>query len=102
MKIKTKHFLLALLFTLLVSLPATGQTPPSWEQIVTAAKKEGSVAVIGPQGSETRDALTQGFQKKYPDIRVELQGMGGSQIGPKLLNELAASRLTTDVVITGT
>jgi ABC-type Fe3+ transport system substrate-binding protein len=91
-----------LLFTLLLAGTATAQTPPSWEQIVAAAKKEGTVTVIGPQGSETRDALTLAFQKKYPDIRVELQGMSGNQIGPKLLNELAASRFTTDVVITGT
>jgi iron(III) transport system substrate-binding protein len=91
-----------LIFTLLVSGTATAQTPLSWEQIVAAAKKEGTVSVIGPQGSETRDALTLAFQKKYPYIRVELQSMAGNQIGPKLLNELAASRFTTDVVITGT
>ena len=91
-----------LLFTLLVSRTATAQTPPSWEQIVAAAKKEGTVTVIGPQGNETRDALTQGFQKKYPEINVELMSMAGNQIGPKLLNELTASRFTTDVIITGT
>jgi iron(III) transport system substrate-binding protein len=101
MKTKTRHFLIVLLFASLVAAPAMAQAPQSWEQVVAAAKKEGAVAVIGPQGSETRDALTRGFQKKYPDIRVELVSMGGSQIGPKLLNELAASRLTTDVVITG-
>jgi iron(III) transport system substrate-binding protein len=91
-----------LLFMLLVSGTATAQNAPSWEQILATAKKEGVVAVIGPQGSETRDALTLAFQKKYPDIQVELQGMSGNQIGPKLLNELAASRFTTDVIITGT
>jgi iron(III) transport system substrate-binding protein len=101
MKIMTKNFLKALLFSPLVPLTALAQTVPSWEQIVAAAKKEGTVTVIGPQGSETRDALTQAFQRKYPEIRVELMSMGGSQIGPKLLNELAASRFTTDVVITG-
>jgi iron(III) transport system substrate-binding protein len=101
MKIETKNSLIVLLFALLASSTTTAQTPPSWDQVVTAAKKEGAVAVIGPQGSEVRDALTRGFQKKYPEIRVELASMGGSQIGPKLLNELAASRLTTDVVITG-
>ena len=69
---------------------------------MAAAKKEGMVSVIGPQGSETRDALTQAFQKKYPDIRVDLQSMAGSQIGPKLFNELAAGRNSTDVLITGT
>ncbi len=69
---------------------------------MAAAKKEGVVSVIGPQGSKTRDALTLPFQKKYPDIRVELQSMSGSRIGPKLLAEQAAGRNSTDVLITGT
>ena len=93
---------LAAFFWLLISGAALAQSSPSWEQIVAAAKKEGMVSVIGPQGSETRDALTLAFQKKYPDIRVELQSMAGNQIGPKLLNELAAGRNSTDVLITGT
>src|SRR5438309_1892783 len=100
--LRAKSSLALLLFTLLVSGTATAQTPSSWEQIVAAAKKEGTVTVIGPQGNETRDALTRGFQKKFPEINVELISMAGNQIGPKLLNELAASRFTTDVVITGT
>src|ERR671925_1700436 len=40
MTIRAKNFLLALLFTSWVSGIATGQTPPSWEQMVAAAKKE--------------------------------------------------------------
>ncbi len=100
--LRAKSSLAVLLFTLLISGTATAQTPPSWEQILAAGKKEGMVSVIGPQGSETRDALSLAFQKKYPDIRVELQSMAGNQIGPKLLNELAAGRNSTDVLITGT
>src|SRR4249920_256159 len=97
-----KIFLIAMSFSLLASAAAIAQSSQSWEQILAAAKKEGMVSVIGPQGSETRDALTLAFQKKYPDIRVELQSMAGTQIGPKLLNELAAGRNSTDVLITGT
>ena len=96
------NLLIAIVVGLLAPAAAMAQSSQSWEQILTAAKKEGVVTVIGPQGSETRDALTLAFQKKYPDIRVELQSMGGNQIGPKLLNELAASRFTTDLVIAGT
>jgi iron(III) transport system substrate-binding protein len=96
-----RGFAIASLLCSLTSGSAMAQSPPSWEQVLAAAKKEGAVSVIGPQGSETRDALTLGFQKKYPEIKVELLSMGGSQIGPKLLNELAAGRYTTDVVITG-
>src|SRR5262245_18924590 len=39
-KSNRKTCLVTLLFTLLVSLTASAQTPPSWEEIVTAAKKE--------------------------------------------------------------
>ena len=86
---------------LLTSAVGRAQTFQTWEQTVAAAKREGVVTVIGPQGTETRDALTLGFQKKYPGIRIELLSMAGNQIGPKVLNELAASRNTTDLAITG-
>jgi iron(III) transport system substrate-binding protein len=97
-----KALIATVIFLQIVSRIAAAQSSPSWDQIVAAAKKEGSVSVIGPQGNATRDALTLAFQKKYPDIKVELLSMSGSQIGPKLLNELAAGKNTTDVLITGT
>jgi len=102
MSLMVKNLFIAIVAGLIAPAAAMAQSSESWEQIVATAKKEGTVTVIGPQGSETRDALTLAFQKKYPDIRVDLQGMAGNQIGPKLLNELAASRFTTDAVITGT
>ncbi len=63
--------LIAMSLGLLAPAAAIAQSSQSWEQILAAAKKEGMVSVIGPQGSETRDALTLAFQKKYPDIRVD-------------------------------
>jgi len=101
MFIVAKHLLIVIVVGSLAPV-AMAQHTQSWEQVVAAAKKEGVVSVIGPQGNETRDALTLAFQKKYPEIRVDLQSMGGSQIGPKLLNEIAAGRNSTDVLITGT
>ena len=102
MFLAARIFLIAVSLGVLASSVAMAQSAQSWEQILAAAKKEGTVSVIGPQGSETRDALTLAFQKKYPDIRVELQSMAGNQIGPKLFNELAAGRNSTDLLITGT
>ena len=84
------------------SAALAAESSQSWDQVVAAARKEGVVSVIGPQGEETRDALAQAFQKKYPDIKVEVQTIAPNQVGPKLLNELAAGRNSTDVVITGT
>lgn len=73
-----------------------------WDQIVAAAKKEGMVSVIGPQGTETKDALTVAFQKKYPEIKMEFNGMRGSAVTAKVLNEQGARRYLTDVAVVGT
>ena len=73
-----------------------------WDKIVAAAKKEGKVSVIGPQGTETKDALTLAFQKKHPDIRIEFNGMSGSAVTAKVLNEQGARKYLVDVAVTGT
>jgi iron(III) transport system substrate-binding protein len=80
----------------------TAISAAEWDQIVAAAKREGNISVIGPQGSESRDALAAGFNRKYPEIQVEFNGLAGSQTGPKVLTELAANQNTTDVIVTGT
>ncbi len=98
-----KNFIISIMASLLVSSAAlAAQSSPSWQQVEAAAKKEGRISIIGPVGVRTRDALTLPFQKKYPEIEVDFQGMDASRIGPKLLPELAAGRNSTDVMIAGT
>jgi iron(III) transport system substrate-binding protein len=80
------------------SAPKTSQ----WEKTVAAAKAEGKIVIMGPAGTDVRDALTNGFQKKYPAIQVDFNGMAGAQVAPKLLSELSASVYRTDLVIAGT
>jgi iron(III) transport system substrate-binding protein len=89
--------------------PAATATPApaslaagEWDQIVAAAKREAAVSVIGPVGSVSRDALAAGFNRVYPEIQVDYNGLTGAQTGPKVLNELAANQNTTDVIVTGT
>ena len=91
MSLVAKNLLTAIVVGSLAPAAAMAQSPQSWEQTLAAAKKEGMVSVIGPQGSETRDALTLAFQKKYPDIRVELQSMAGNQIGDRKSTRLNSS-----------
>ncbi len=79
----------------------TGQSS-EWDAIVAAAKREGRVSVIAPQGTDARDLLTDGFSRAYPDIEIEVEPMAGNQIAPKLLNEIGAGQQRTDVVLTGT
>jgi ABC-type Fe3+ transport system substrate-binding protein len=73
-----------------------------WNEIVEAAKREGTVIVVGPQGHETREALTLGFQRKYPEIKVEHSSAAGAQLPPKLLAEQKAERYSVDVLVQGT
>jgi len=68
-----------------------------WARVVEAARREGSVAVFGPAAVQTRDALTEAFQRAYPDIRVEYDSGPPAQLPPRLLAERApnATRSTS-------
>lgn len=64
------------LFAALVTAPvdAFGAAAPAaddsdWNKTVAAAKKEAKVVIIGPSGSDVRDAYTIGFQKNIPRSR---------------------------------
>src|SRR5581483_2906595 len=90
------------------SPPRTGAAPQAqasptseWDGIVAAAKREGKIVIQGPQGTDARDALVEGFQRKYPDIQVEFTGMAGNEVAPKIVNEQAANQHFTDVLVTG-
>jgi ABC-type Fe3+ transport system substrate-binding protein len=85
-----------------IAVAASAPQTSQWDNTVSAAKGEGKVAIIGPAGTDVRDAFTEGFQKKYPGIQVDFNGMAGAQVAPKLLNELSAGVYRTDLVIAGT
>jgi iron(III) transport system substrate-binding protein len=76
----------------ILSFARLGEAQSQWNEIIEAAKGEGTVVVIGPKGSETRDALTQGFQRKYPEIKVDHSGSAGAQLPPTLLAEQKPER----------
>jgi iron(III) transport system substrate-binding protein len=80
--------------------PAVGDA--EWNKTLAAAKKEGKIVIIGPSGSDVRDAYTVGFQKKYPEIEVDFSGMRGAEVAPKLLAELNAKHYLTDIAVAGT
>src|SRR6516162_3718706 len=75
---------------------------PAWEKIVAVGKKEGEVVIFGPPGLDVRDAFTLGFQKRYPEIEVDFNGMQGAQVAPKLMAELKAQQYRTDLIVAGT
>lgn len=89
-------------YSIALAVAASAPKAAEWEKTVAAAKKEGQVVIMGPAGVDVRDALTEGFHKKYPGIQVDFNGMAGAQVAPKLLNELSAGVYRTDLIIAGT
>jgi ABC-type Fe3+ transport system substrate-binding protein len=98
-----KRVLISLvLLTLLVFSVVRPAWTAEWNDVVAAAKREGKVVIVGPQGTETREALTQGFQRKYPEIQVEHSGSAGAQLPPKLIAEQKSDRYSVDLLVQGT
>jgi iron(III) transport system substrate-binding protein len=73
-----------------------------WARIVAAAHQEGRVAITAAASSDAREALTEGFQRKYPGIRVDYTGSHGSATVPRLISEREAGQFLLDVLVTGT
>ncbi len=97
-----KNFVIAIMVGVLLSSTAlAAQSSPSWEQILAAAKKEGTVVISGPAGADVRDALALEFQKKY-GISVEVLSVSGRELAPRVAAERKAGQFRWDVFIHGT
>jgi ABC-type Fe3+ transport system substrate-binding protein len=82
------------------------QTAPAqgseWDRAVAAAKQEGRVVVMGPQGDQIRQYMLDGFKKAYPDITLEWQGGRNNEMAVKLEQERRGGIYSTDVFLGGT
>src|SRR5712692_6577543 len=81
--------------------PTAGATA-GWEQVIAAAKQEGKLVVMSAPGADVRDALTQGFQSKYPEIELDFTGLRGGEAATKLFNERQAGQYRVDLLVHGT
>ncbi|NIO11934.1 MAG: extracellular solute-binding protein [Deltaproteobacteria bacterium] len=75
-----------------------------WNRTIEAANREGRVAVMHGGGASTamRDLIKEGFQKKFPGIKVDLLVAGGRSIAPRALSERRAGRFGWDIYMGGT
>jgi len=71
-----------------------------WESTLAAAKKEGKVSVIADVTATLRDALTLEFQKTY-GISVDLFGLSGREVAPRVAAERKAGQFLWDIYIHG-
>ena len=57
-----------------------------WDDLVEAAKKEGTLSLVTTAGSYFRNGADE-FEKAFPGVRVELTSMIASTFGPRALQE---------------
>ncbi len=75
-------------------------TSQAWDNLVSAAQREGRVVVIGPPDPEVRKALPAAFKARF-GVTVEYLGGRTSEQADRLRAERRAGQYTVDVTIGG-
>jgi iron(III) transport system substrate-binding protein len=78
-----------------------GRDSSEWPAILAAARQEGKVSISGPASADAREALIEGFERKYPGVRVDYTGSPGAAVPPKLMAEREAGQFLVDLIING-
>ena len=73
-----------------------------WARVLEEAKKEGVVIVYGPPGPFQREAIVTGWEKAFPDIKIEYTAARGSQILPKVVRERESKVYNWDIGLSST
>ena len=68
------------------------------EALIQAAKKEGKVVVYTSNILSLSRTLQLAFNKRFPEIAVELVRLGGGALHSKIMTEHAAGKLVADVL----
>jgi iron(III) transport system substrate-binding protein len=90
-----------------VGEPSRGETKPAgpaldqqWDELVQAARREGSLVVAGPPTPDVRTELPGAFKRRY-GIDIEYLGGRTGDLMTRLEAERAAGQYTVDMLITG-
>src|SRR5471032_3421078 len=96
MNLKTT-MLAAACATLAFALPAAAQNFGSPE-LIAAAKKEGRLVYYTVNFAEVEQETIKAFNKRFPEIKVEMVRAPGGQLITRVKTEAAAGKLVADVV----
>jgi iron(III) transport system substrate-binding protein len=96
MNLKTT-MLAAACATLAFALPAAAQNFGSPE-LIAAAKKEGHLVYYTANFAEVEQETIKAFNKRFPEIKVEMVRAPGGQLITRVKTEAAAGKLVADVV----
>ncbi|MDB5728010.1 MAG: ABC-type Fe3+ transport system periplasmic component [Noviherbaspirillum sp.] len=86
------------------SAQAAGSTPlpADWQQTVERANKEGKLILFGQANNNYRTKIIAGFNKQYPNIRVEYRaGTKNADLLSKIVSEKRAGVHEVDLLLWG-
>src|SRR3979490_696470 len=92
-----KSTLTALGLTVVLVVPAAAQNFGPRE-LIAAAKKEGRVVFYTANFAEVEQEVIKAFNKRFPEIRVEMVRAPGGQLINPMKTEAAAGKLSADLV----
>src|SRR5512140_2604309 len=92
-----KSILTALGLAIALVVPAAAQDFGSAE-LGTAAKKEGRLVFYTANFAEVEQEVIKAFNKRFPEIKVEMVRAPGGQLITRIKTEAAAGKLAADVV----
>ncbi len=87
----------ALAAGLSVAAPASAEDFGS-PQLIAAAKKEGKLVYYTANFAEIEQEVIKEFNKRFPDVKVEMVRAPGGQLITRVKTEAAAGKLAADVV----
>src|SRR5438132_12777656 len=92
-----KSILSALVLAGLIAMPAVAQDfgPP---ELIAAAKKEGRLVFYTANFAEVEQQVIKAFNKRFPEIKIEMVRAPGGQLITRVKTEAAAGKLIADVV----
>src|SRR3979490_3269205 len=67
-------------------------------ELIAAAKKEGKVVYYTANFAEVEQEVINAFNKRFPEIKVEMVRAPGGQLITRVKTEAAANKLSADVV----
>ena len=80
------------------AVPAIAQSPFGSNDLIEAAKKEGTMIYYTANFTEVEQEIIKAFNKRFPFVKIELVRAPGGQLITRVKTEAAAGKLAADVV----
>ena len=82
----------------LAGAPAQAQAEFGSPELIAAAKKEGKLVFYTTNYAEVEEQVIKEFNKRFPEIKIEMVRAPGGQLITRIKTEAAAGKLIADVV----